>query len=551
MALTWVDGAVFAAFVLLVLGVSLTAGRKGKSSEDYFLAGRKLTWPLIGFSLIAANISTEHFVGMAGQAFGRVGLAIASYEWMAAVTLVLVAWFFLPRFLSAGIYTMPEYLEYRYDSAARSIMAGYIMVAYVVVLLATVLYSGAIAMNAVFGIPEMFQARFGLEAEQAELYALVFSIWMIGIIAGAYTAYGGLRSVVWADLIQCSALLLGGVVVFYLGLKTMGEGSVFAGWSRFTTTHSDKLHVIRPWNDPDVPWVAVFVGGLWIPNVFYWGLNQFITQRTLGAKSLSEGQRGILFAALIKLTIPFIIVLPGIIAYDLYASEITNADSAYPYMLGKILPPSLRGVMLAALAGAVISTFNSGLNSASTIFTIDIYSKHINPSVTSRQQMRIGRIMTLVFVVIACSWAPMIWKMRDGGVFKYIQEIWGFISPGIVAAFVGGLLWPRASARAGKTALILGPVFYAVCRMPGWFMNEPAGGPAGLLYKFSTMAFLHHMFIIFAALMAVIGVMTAMKPMEKPVTMPKSELDVTPDPLVYIGGTGIIVLTAIIYYIWR
>lgn len=551
MALTWVDGAVFVAFILTVLGISLAAGRKGKSSEDYFLAGRKLTWPLIGFSLIAANISTEHFVGMAGQAFGRVGLAIASYEWMAAVTLVLVAWFFLPRFLSAGIYTMPEYLEYRYDSTARSIMAGYIMVAYVVVLLATVLYSGAIALNAVFGIPEMFEARFGMAPEQAEFWALVFSIWMIGIIAGAYTAYGGLQSVVWADLLQCSALLLGGTLVFYLGLKTLGDGSFFGGWSKFTATHVDKLHVIRPWNDPDVPWVAVFVGGLWIPNIFYWGLNQFITQRTLGAKSLSEGQRGILFAAALKLTIPFIIVLPGIIAYDLYGAEITNADAAYPYMLGKILPPSLRGVMLAALAGAVISTFNSGLNSASTIFTIDLYSKHINPKVTSRQQMVIGRIMTIVFVVVACSWAPMIWKMRDGGVFKYIQEIWGFISPGIVAAFVGGLVWPRASARAGKTVLVLGPLLYAVCRVPGWVMAAPEAGAARLVYDFSTMAFLHHMFVIFIVLMGVIGVMTAVKPMEKAVTMPKSEIDVTPDPLVYILGAGIIAVTAVIYYIWR
>lgn len=551
MALTWVDGAVFTAFVLTVLGISLTAGRKGKSSEDYFLAGRKLTWPLIGFSLIAANISTEHFVGMAGQAFGKVGLAIASYEWMAAVTLVLVAWFFLPRFLSAGIYTMPEFLEYRYDSKARSIMAGYIMVAYVVVLLATVLYSGAIALNAVFGIPEVFQARFGMAPEQAEFWALVFSIWMIGILAGIYTTYGGLQSVVWADLLQASALLLGGLLVFYLGLKTLGDGSFFGGWAKFTATHTDKLHVIRPWNDPDVPWVAVFVGGLWIPNIFYWGLNQFITQRTLGAKSLSEGQRGILFAAALKLTIPFIIVLPGIVAYDLYAAEITNADAAYPYMLGKILPPSLRGVMLAALAGAVISTFNSGLNSASTIFTIDLYSKHINPKVTSHQQMVIGRIMTIVFVVVACSWAPMIWKMRDGGVFKYIQEIWGFISPGIVAAFVGGLVWPRASAAAGKAVLILGPVLYAVCRVPGWVMDAPEAGIAKHVYDFSTMAFLHHMFVIFIVLMGVIGVMTAVKPMEKPVTMPKSDVDVTPDPLVYVLGTGIILVTAVIYYIWR
>ncbi|HRZ82169.1 MAG TPA: hypothetical protein P5069_06875, partial [Candidatus Hydrogenedentes bacterium] len=250
MALTWVDGVVFVAFILTVLGISLAAGRKGRSSEDYFLAGRRLTWPLIGFSLIAANISTEHFVGMAGQAFGETGLAIASYEWMSAITLVVVAWFLLPRFLSAGIYTMPEFLEYRYDAKTRGIMASYMMVAYVVVLLATVLYSGAIALNAVFGIPEMFETRLGLDPEQARFWALVFSIWMIGIIAGAYTTYGGLSSVVWADLLQCSALMIGAVIVLYYGLTELGGGSVTAGWAKFTSTHVDKLHVVRPWDDP-------------------------------------------------------------------------------------------------------------------------------------------------------------------------------------------------------------------------------------------------------------------------------------------------------------
>ena len=213
MNLTYIDFIAFGAFLAVVVGVSLYAGRRERTSEDYFLAGRSLTWWLIGVSLIASNISTEHFVGMAGSAFGRVGLAIASYEWMAAVTLVLVGWFLLPRFLRAGIYTMPEYLEYRYDARARSLMAFYLMVAYIVVALATVLYSGAIGLIAIFDLPDLFQAQFALDAEGARYWSMVAAIWFIGIVAGGYTIYGGLKAVVWSDLIQGTALLLGGVIV--------------------------------------------------------------------------------------------------------------------------------------------------------------------------------------------------------------------------------------------------------------------------------------------------------------------------------------------------
>jgi len=271
MDLTFVDLFVFVAFLALVVGISLYAGRRENSSEDYFLAGRSLGWGLIGFSLIASNISTEHFVGMAGQAFGRVGLAIASYEWMSAIVLVFVAWWLLPRFLRAGIYTMPEYLEYRYDSAARTTMAAYMLGAYVIVFLATVLYSGAVALNAVFDITAMMRSWFGLEPESAELWANVSGIWLIGIIAGCYTIYGGLKAVVWSDLLQGGALLIGGGIVGVLGLQLLGDGDPLAGWSSFRAANADKLHVVLPWNDPDVPWLAVFVGGLWIPNTFTGG----------------------------------------------------------------------------------------------------------------------------------------------------------------------------------------------------------------------------------------------------------------------------------------
>jgi len=568
MDLTFVDLLVFVAFMATVVGVSLYAGRRERSSEDYFLAGRTLGWSLIGFSLIASNISTEHFVGMAGQAFGRVGLAIASYEWMAAIVLVFVAWWLLPRFLSAGIYTMPEYLEYRYDSGARTTMAVYMMAAYVIVFLATVLFSGAVALNAVFDITGMFQDRFGLAPEAADFWANVAGIWVIGIVAGCYTIYGGLKAVVWSDLLQGGGLLIGGAIVAFLGLQLLGDGSIFTGWSRFVEANSDKLHVVLPWNDPSVPWLAVFVGGLWIPNIFYWGLNQFITQRTLGAKNLAEGQKGIFFAAGLKLLIPFIIVMPGIMAYQLYGDVIANGDKAYPYMISQILPPYLRGVMFAALCGAVMSSFNSGINSASTIFTVDIYKKFLNPKATSERQVFVGRAATGVIVLIACLWAPVVSGFE--GVFNYIQEIWGFISPGIVAAFLVGLVVPKTPALAAKLALWLGPPLYALCRVPKWFMDGafdwntrylttladgsskviPPDGFWGAVYSFNSWSFLHHMGLVFLVLAAVMIIVTKRQPLTESRKMPVSKLDVTPHPRQYIMGGVVIALTVMLYVIF-
>ena len=546
--LSTLDLVVFFGFLAVVVGISLYASRKEQTSEDYFLAGRRLTWWLIGFSLIASNISTEHFVGMAGSAFGRIGLAIASYEWMAAVTLVLVGWWLLPKFLSAGIYTMPEFLEYRYDSVTRTIMATYLMAAYVIVLLATVLFSGAVAINAIFDIPRVFVDRFGMTAEDAEFWATVAGIWSIGIVAGAYTVYGGLKAVVWSDLLQGSALLIGGAIVTVLGLQILGGGDLIAGWRNFAATNHAKLHTVLPWNDPDVPWLAVFVGGLWIPNLFYWGMNQFITQRTLGAKNLAEGQKGIMFAAAIKLFIPFIIVVPGIMAFQLYGDEIialggsNPGDKAYPYMISRILPPQLRGVMFAALCGAVMSTFNSGLNSASTIFTIDIYKKLINPNSSPHNQVTVGRIATAAIVVVSCLWAPVVASFE--GVFSYIQEIWGFITPGIVAAFLVGLVVKRCPPLAAKGALLLGLPLYGFCRFGNYICAAPA------VEWFNSWAFLHHMGLVFLVLVAYMLIVPAVKPLKEPVTMPTSEIDTTVHPQVYVWGTLVIAGATALYVIF-
>jgi SSS family solute:Na+ symporter len=507
MNLNWIDLIAFICFIGIVVAISLFASRNQKTGQDYFLAGRSLPWWLIGFSLIASNISTEHFVGMAGRGYD-LGLAIASYEWMAAVTLVIVGLVLLPRFLRAGIYTIPEYLEYRYGTAARTLMSIYMMLAYVFVALATVLYSGALALNAIFGLD------------------IVLAIWLIGILAGIYTVYGGLRAVVWSDLLQGIALLLGGVLATLLALDRLG------GVDAFLRLGADKLHTVLPADHPEMPWVAVFIGGLWIPNLFYWGLNQFITQRTLAARSLRDGQRGIMLAAGLKLLIPFIIVFPGIMAAHLFADQIATGDQAYPVLIRELLPTGLVGIMFAALFGAVMSTLDSLLNSAATIFTMDVYTRHLDRSADTHRQIRVGRISTAVLVVCGCLWAPMV--ARTGSVFTYIQMFWGFISPGIVAVFVFGLLWKRVPLIAAVGAMILGIPIYGV-----------------LLWLLPDVAFLHHMALTFILLSVWIVGITLVAPMRKARPFPQApDFDLTPSRSAGWAGGAIIAATVLLYVVF-
>jgi solute:Na+ symporter, SSS family len=415
MELSILDISLFAAFFALVVGVSMYKSRKEENEEDYFLAGRGLVWPLIGISLIAANISTEQFVGMAGQGAGNVGLAIASYEWMAAITLVIVAFLFLPKFLSSGIFTIPEFLEYRYNKTARTIMAVYMMLIYVAVTLAAVLYSGGLALHTIFNMD------------------LTAAVWLIGIIAALYTTWGGLKAVAWADLFQGTALIIGGFIVLFFGLDAVG------GLPVFLESNEDKLHMILPADHPVLPWTALIIG-LWIPNLYYWGLNQYIAQRGLAAKSLKHGQLGVIFAAAIKLIIPFIIVFPGIMAAQLYPEQLSDSDMAYPLLIKNLIPTGLRGLIFAALAGAVISSLASMLNSASTIFTMDIFKGFIKKDPSRKELVKTGRIATMIFVLIGCVIAPNLGHPRFLGIFTYIQEFQGFISPGVLAAFLFGLI---------------------------------------------------------------------------------------------------------------
>jgi SSS family solute:Na+ symporter len=513
MYLYWFDVLVFVGFLVIAIGTSLYKSRKEESGEDFFLAGRGLVWPLIGLSLIAANISTEHFVGMSGQGAGTMGLAVASYEWIAAITLVFVALFFLPKFLRSGIYTIPEYLEYRYNAAARAIMAFYLMIVYVGVSISAVVYSGALTLQTIFGMD------------------LVLAVWLIGAIAALYTTWGGLKAVAWADLFQGSALILGGVMTLVLGFMAVG------GVGSFFEANADKLHMILPGHDSVLPWTALLIG-IWIPNFYYWGLNQFITQRTLAAQTLRQGQLGILFAATIKLVIPFIIIFPGIMAYQLYQAELTapgaTTDAAYPLLIRNLVPIGLRGFIFAAITGAVISTLGSMLNSVSTILTMDLYKRHWKSDATPRSIVRIGRVATLAFVVIVCLIAPRLGDPRFQGIFNYIQEFQGYISPGILAAFVFGLVFKRAPAAAGVTALLSSVPVYGF-----------------LQWQFGDIAFLNRMAISFVVILAAMGLITYWRPLPEARIMPvKEDFDMTPSPIVRWYGMLVILVTVGLYILF-
>jgi SSS family solute:Na+ symporter len=509
MELNAFDIIVFLTFFVIVVGTSLLKSGKEKDSTDYFLAGRGLRWWLIGISIVAANISTEQFVGMAGQGAGSVGLAVSNWQLVGSIGIVIIAFTLLPRFLKAGIYTIPEYLEYRYNSTARVIMALMTVVIYVAVLLTAVLHSGGVTLRTIFGL------------------SMRQGVWLIGLIAAAYTVWGGLKAVAWADLFQGCGLLLGGIIIFFLGLKACG------GWEQFSSTNADKLHMVLPAGHEGLPWTGVF-SGMWIVILYYCGLNQFIVQRNLAAKTLRDGQLGVILAGALWLLVPFAIVIPGIMSFQLYGSQMSRTDEAFPLLIRNLIPQGLRGFMFAAIAGAVISSLASMLNSASTIFTIDIYNRMFDRNASQKRLVLLGRVMTMVFLVIGCLLAPILDDPKFGGVFQYIQQFQGYIWPGVVAAFAFGMLVTSAPGLAGVVALIAGPVIY------------------GLFQKFAPgLHFLIQVAATFQLVLMLMGLITLWKPLDEPRKLPvREDIEIKTMPSVKIVGGLVLVAVAVFYLIF-
>ncbi len=527
-----IDYLVFGGYVSLIVFMGLWVSREKeghqKNTEDYFLASKSLPWWAIGASLIASNISAEQFIGMSGSGF-RLGLAIATYEWMAAITLLIVAYFFLPIYLKKGIFTMPQFLEVRYDARVRTVLAVFWLLVYVFVNLTSVLYLGALAMEGIMGVP------------------LWWGVFGLATFAGVYSVYGGLKAVAWTDVVQVIFLIGGGLLTTYLALDAFsgGEGA-FAGMSRLLGEAGDRFNMILfqgelMFTDDGgqlqdaydlLPGLSVLLGGMWIANLFYWGCNQYIIQRALAAKDLKEAQRGVAFAGYLKLVLPLIVVIPGIVAYALDA-PITRGDEAYPWLLNTYVGPGLKGLTFAALIAAIVSSLASMMNSTATIFTMDLYRNYVKKDASERQLVKVGRTAAAICLVIAALLAPQLSGLDQ--VFQYIQEYTGFVSPGVLAVFMMGLFWKKSTANAALTTALLSI-------------------PISVLMKVSlpSLPFIDRMGVAFLASVALIVLMSYWenkgKDDDKAIKLGRGILET--DPVFAGAAFGIIGITAALYAIF-
>ena len=475
------DYIVFAIYFVIVASYGLWVYRRKKqattSTKDYFLAEGSLTWWAIGASLIASNISAEQFVAMSGNGF-TMGLAISTYEWMAALTLIIVAVFFIPVYLKNKIFTMPQFLHQRYNSTVAMIMAVFWLLLYVIVNLTSILYLGAIAIHGISGVD--FSVCIGLLA----LFAVIITL-------------GGMKVIGYTDVIQVFFLILGGLVTTYIAVTAVadhyGKSGITDGLSLLYHQANDHFHMIIKKDNPsygDLPGLTVLIGGMWIVNLNYWGCNQYITQRALGA-NLKTARGGILFAAFLKLLMPLIVVLPGIAAYVLYkqnvfdalntASITSNHDNAYPVLLN-LLPTGIKGLSFAALTAAVVASLAGKANSIATIFTLDIYKKKINPEATDKKLVTVGKITVVVAMILGVIISPFLGIDKKGG-FQFIQEYTGFVSPGIFAMFILGFFWKKASSNAALFATIGGFAFSVFFKFLPKFADLSFLAPTGFSFK--------------------------------------------------------------------
>jgi SSS family solute:Na+ symporter len=443
--LATIDMAIVAIYAVALFVIAQWVSREQagheKDAQDYFLAGKALPWWAIGASLIAANISAEQIIGMSGSGYA-IGLAIASYEWMAAFTLLLVGKYLLPIFLATGIYTMPQFLAQRYDNRVKTVMALFWLGVYTFVNLTSILWLGALAINTVAGVD------------------LTVGLVALGSFAIAYSLYGGLRAVALTDIIQVVLLVMGGLLIAWILLDQVSGGAgPLVGFSVLTAQAPEKFHMILQEGHPhymSLPGLSVLLGGMWIMNISYWGFNQYIIQRALGAKSVDEAQKGIAFAAFLKLLMPVIVVLPGIAMFVLNA-DLASPDQAYPSAM-TLLPVGIKGLVFAALLAAIVSSLASMCNSISTIFTVDVAPMLGLATDDGTSGVRLGRIVAVCAMGIAMIAAkPLLGNFEQA--FQYIQEFTGFFTPGIVAIFMLGLFWSRTTATAALLAAIASAAF--------------------------------------------------------------------------------------------
>jgi len=541
----------FIGFTLLVAIISYlaTRGTDENSSDGYFLGGRSLTAVVIAGSLLLTNLSTEQIVGLNGASY-KEGILVMAWETLAAIAMVITAIFLLPRYLKGGIATVPQFLEQRYDTTTKAITSGLFLTGYVVVFLPVVLYTGSLAITTMFNVPELLGVT-----KDTSLWICVFGI---GSIGSLYAVFGGLKAVAVSDTINAVGLLIGGIMIPVFGLLEIGQGSIGAGMDILMTTNPEKFKVIGA-SDASIPFATIFTG-MMLVQLFYWGTNQAIIQRALGAKNLKEGQKGLLLGSFLKILGPIIVVLPGIIAFHIFEGGLGVADEAYPKLVSRVLPGSLVGFFAAVLFGAILSSFNSALNSSVTLFGLDIYKEYIHKDASEQQVVKVGKTFGVLLAVLAMLVAPLI--AQAGSIFQYLQEVNGIYSIPILTIIVVGYLTKRVPAIAGKIGILSGSLLYIISQfiMKPMFANEAitAAKAAGIseqlqLDAIGTAAyphFLHVMAILFllnAMIMLLIGKLYPRE--EAYVQKYTEEVDITPwKPTKMVGVLICIIVISTYFY---
>ena len=442
----------FLGFTILVAVISYFATRNTEesSSDGYFLGGRSLTAGVIAGSLLLTNLSTEQIVGLNGSSY-QSGLSVMVWETLAAIAMVVTAMFLLPRYLKGGLTTVPGFLAKRFDTTTKTLTSVLFLSGYVIVLLPVILYSGSLAISGMFDVPELL----GVTHTQS----IWICVWGIGIIGSIYAVFGGLKAVAVSDSINAIGLLIGGILIPVFGLMMIGgDGSIIDGLNTLTAENPDKFKSMGGPTDP-VPFYTIFTG-MMLVQLFYWGTNQQIIQRALGAKNLAEGQKGLLLGSFIKILGPIIVVLPGIIAFHLFKGNLESADSAYPMLVKEVLPEAWVGFFAAVLFGAILSSFNSVLNSSVTLFGIDVYKEHINKDADEKTVVKYGKMFGVILAFASMFIAPLI--ANAGSLFAYLQEINGIYSIPILTIIIVGYLTKRVPAIAAKVGLVSGCLLYII-----------------------------------------------------------------------------------------
>jgi SSS family solute:Na+ symporter len=539
----------FIGFTLLVAIISYFATRKTneKTSDGYFLAGRSLTATVIAGSLLLTNLSTEQIVGLNGQAYSE-GILVMAWETLAAIAMVVTAVFLLPRYLKGGLTTVPQFLARRYDVSTKTLTSALFLTGYVVVLLPIILYSGSVAISGMFKIPDLLGV--------SESTALWATVWGIGIIGSIYAVFGGLKAVAVSDTINAVGLLIGGVMLPVFGLLAIGDGSISEGLTILTTAIPEKFESIGG-PTASVPFATIFTG-MMLVQLFYWGTNQQIIQRALGAKNLKEGQKGLLLGSFIKILGPIIVVLPGIIAFYMFEGQLDKPDQAYPMLVNKVLPPYLLGFFAAVLFGAILSSFNSVLNSSVTLFGIDIYKQHINKEADEKTVVKYGKMFGIVLAIAAMFIAPFI--ANAGSLFGYLQEVNGIYSIPILTIIVVGYLTKRVPAIAAKIGIISGSALYILSQfiLQPYFKNSALekAHEAGitdasalkLIEAQSYPHFLHIMAILFIMNILIMLIIGKFYPRsEAYVQEYTKQVDITPWKYVRQAGLAICIIVIGVY----